>query len=46
MRKLLLAAFLAVVAYAAFAAWRPAEIAAQTLATTFQSRAALVDAIK
>lgn len=46
MRKLLLIAVLAVVAYASSAAWRPADSAASVLTTAIQSRSALVDALK
>lgn len=46
MRKLLVTAALAVVAYASSAAWRPADSAAGALAAAIQTRSAIADAIK
>lgn len=46
MRKLLLAAAMAVVTYASSAAWRPADLAAGALAAANQSRSAVADFIK
>ena len=46
MRKLFLAAFLAIVAYAASAAWRPSDSAASALAEAIRARAAAAEALR